>query len=196
MSLHYWHVVSTSISTRSAPVSRPLPRNRSSRRASTASAAWPSIGLRLRHHRARRAVPKLAVLPEPWLCELTLQETGMACVPEMPRPEHSLSSPQETAPAADPTVPNRHEPEGCPAPFTSGDALPPVPLVARSGGVLRARASDQGFLPIDTQKYVRLLDLTGREIRENECGAILDHLAAILDRLGLDRSNGVRRRRR
>ena len=33
-----------------------------SRPASTASAARPSIGLSLRHHRARRAVPKLAVL--------------------------------------------------------------------------------------------------------------------------------------
>ena len=86
---------------------------------------------------------------------------------------------------------DRHEPEVCPAPFTSGDALPPVPLVARSGGGLRARASDQGFLPIDTQKYIMLLDWTGREIRENKCGAIPDNLAPILDRLGLDRSNWV-----
>ena len=80
----------------------------------------------------------------------------------------------------------------CAAPFASGDALPPVRLVARSGGGLRARASDQGFLPIDTQKYVMLLDWTGREIRENKCGAIPDNLAPILDRLGLDRSNWVK----
>ena len=53
-------------------------------------------------------------------------------------------------------------------------------------------ASDQGFLPIDTQKYVMLLDWTGREIRENKCGAIPDNLAPILDRLGLDRSNWVK----
>ena len=52
-----------------------------------------------------------------------------------------------------------------------------------------ARASDQGFLPIDTQKYVMLLDWTGREIRENKCGAIPENLAPILDRMGLDRSN-------
>jgi hypothetical protein len=110
----------------------------------------------------------------------------------MARAEHSLSSPQETAPAADPTIPNRHEPEVCAAPYASGDALPPVRLVARSGGGLRARASDQGFLPIDTQKYVMLLDSTGREIRENKCGAIPDNLAPILDRLGLDRSNWVK----
>jgi hypothetical protein len=45
--------------------------------------------------------------------------------------------------------------------FTFGNTLPPVPLVARSGGGLRARASDQGFLPIDTQKYVMLLGSPG-----------------------------------
>src|SRR5271170_7838045 len=56
----------------------------------------------------------------------------------------------------------------------------------------RARASDKGFLPIDTQKYVMLLDWTGREIRENKCGAIPDNLAPILDRLGVDRSNWVK----
>jgi hypothetical protein len=37
-----------------------------------------------------------------------------------------------------------------------------------------------------------LLDWTGREIRENKCGAIPDNLAPILDRLGLDRSNWVK----
>jgi hypothetical protein len=70
-------------------------------------------------------------------------------------------------------------------------SLPSVPLVARSGGDLRARASDQGFLPIDTQEYMMLLDWTGREIRENKRGAIPDNLAPILDRLGLDRSHRV-----
>ena len=39
--------------------------------------------------------------PEPWLCELTLQETD--AVSGTAAHEHSLSSPQETAPAADPT---------------------------------------------------------------------------------------------
>ena len=36
-----------------------------------------------------------------------------------------------------------------------------------------------------------LLDWTGREIRADKRGAILDHLAPLLDRLGLDRSNWV-----
>jgi REP element-mobilizing transposase RayT len=127
--------------------------------------------------------------PEAWLCELTLQETD--AVPGTPRAERSPSSPQETAPAVDPTIPNPLEPEVCPAPLNSGNALPAVPHVARSRGALRARASDQGFLPIGTQKYIMLLDWTGQAIRENERGAIPDNLAPILDRLGLDRSHWV-----
>jgi hypothetical protein len=56
---------------------------------------------------------------------------------------------------------------------------------------LPARASDQGFLPIDTRKYVMLLDWTGRELRRDKRGAIPEDLAPILDRLGVDRSNWV-----
>jgi putative transposase len=56
---------------------------------------------------------------------------------------------------------------------------------------LPARASDQGFLPIEVKHYVMLLDWTGRELRAHKRGAIPDHLAPILDRLGLDRSNWV-----
>jgi putative transposase len=36
-----------------------------------------------------------------------------------------------------------------------------------------------------------LLDWTGREIRADKRGTIPDHLAPLLDRLGLDRSNWV-----
>ncbi len=36
-----------------------------------------------------------------------------------------------------------------------------------------------------------LLDWTGRELRQDKRGAIPDHLAPILDRLGLDGSNWV-----
>jgi hypothetical protein len=127
---------------------------------------------------------------EPWLCELTLDETGAA--PGAPRSERSLSSPQGTAPAVAPTNPSVHGPKASPAPLTSGDAVTPLPLVTRTEGALRTRASDQGFLPIDCRKYIMLLDWTGREIRANKSGAIPDHLAPILDRLGLDRSNWVK----
>ena len=47
-----------------------------------------------------------------------------------------------------------------------------------------------GFLPIETTKYIMLLDWTGRECA-GQRGAIPDSLAPILDRLGIDRSNWV-----
>jgi hypothetical protein len=53
------------------------------------------------------------------------------------------------------------------------------------------RASDQGFLPIPVEHYVMLLDWTGRELRADKRGAIPDHLAPIMERLGLNRSNWV-----
>ena len=56
---------------------------------------------------------------------------------------------------------------------------------------LPARASDQGFLPIETTKYIMLLDWTGRELHRDKRGAIPDSLAPILERLGIDRSNWV-----
>ena len=56
---------------------------------------------------------------------------------------------------------------------------------------LPARASDQGFLPIEAEHYVMLLDWTGRQLCADKRGAIPDHLACILDRLGLNRSNWV-----
>jgi hypothetical protein len=48
-----------------------------------------------------------------------------------------------------------------------------------------------GFLPIETTKYIMLLDWTGRELRRDKRGAIPDSLAPILERLGIDRSNWV-----
>jgi hypothetical protein len=53
------------------------------------------------------------------------------------------------------------------------------------------RASDQGFLPIQLEHYVMLLDWTGRQLRADKRGAIPDHLAPIMERLGLNRSNWV-----
>jgi hypothetical protein len=53
---------------------------------------------------------------------------------------------------------------------------------------LGARASDQGFLPIEATHYFMLLDWTGREVRRDKSGAIPAHLSPILDRVGLNRS--------
>ena len=49
----------------------------------------------------------------------------------------------------------------------------------------RRRASDKGLLPITLDEYVQLLDTSGRMVREGKTGAIPDHLAPILDRLGV-----------
>ena len=45
------------------------------------------------------------------------------------------------------------------------------------------RASDKGFLPMTLEKYLALLDWTGRELRADKRGAILAELLPILERL-------------
>jgi hypothetical protein len=47
------------------------------------------------------------------------------------------------------------------------------------------RVSDRGFLPMTLDKYLMLLDWSGRQLRRGKRGAIPDHLASILDRLDL-----------
>jgi hypothetical protein len=49
------------------------------------------------------------------------------------------------------------------------------------------------FLPIEIDKYVMLLDWTGRELRRDKRGAIPDDLAPILDRLGVERTKAGRK---
>jgi putative transposase len=77
------------------------------------------------------------------------------------------------------------------APAGSSAAASAVALPAPSRRPLSARASDQGFLPIETRKYAMLLDWTGRELRRDKRGVIPEDLARILDRLGVERSNWV-----
>ncbi len=47
------------------------------------------------------------------------------------------------------------------------------------------RASDMGLLPISLDDYLQLLDASGRIVRDQKSGSIPDHLANILDRLGV-----------
>ena len=56
---------------------------------------------------------------------------------------------------------------------------------------LHVRASDQGFLPISVEHHVMLLDWTGGNSARTSAGRFRDHLAPIVERLGLDRSNWV-----
>ena len=53
------------------------------------------------------------------------------------------------------------------------------------------RASNKGLLPLSLEKYLELLDWTGRRVREEKRGAIPASLAPILDRLGIQGSKWV-----
>ncbi len=48
------------------------------------------------------------------------------------------------------------------------------------------RASDQGYLPITIERYLELLDWTGRALRAGKRGTIPVELSPILNRLGLN----------
>jgi hypothetical protein len=48
-----------------------------------------------------------------------------------------------------------------------------------------------GLFAIEVCGYFMLPDWTGRELRADKCGAIPDHLAPIMERLGVNRSNGL-----
>jgi REP element-mobilizing transposase RayT len=49
-----------------------------------------------------------------------------------------------------------------------------------------ARASNRGYLPIELESYLSLLDWTGRELRAGSRGTIPGRLSPILERLGLN----------
>jgi hypothetical protein len=133
--------------------------------------------------------PETSERPDGWLCELTLQETAIE--PETTTGISDASPPQESASQAGPIatavadVVGGSQPSADSSP-TSGVATP-VWALRR----LHVRASDQGFLPIQVEHYAMLLDWTGRELRADKRGAIPDHLAPIVDRLGINRSNWV-----
>jgi REP element-mobilizing transposase RayT len=133
--------------------------------------------------------PAVSQRPDAWLCELTLEEGSIAPAPASVANEawtdvksvvHDGGSMTDVA--GDVVVSDR-----------SATALPAGNLVLSAGTTrkLGPRASDQGFLPIEIKKYLMLLDWTGRELRRDKRGAIPDHLAPILDRLGLERSHWI-----
>jgi hypothetical protein len=103
--------------------------------------------------------------------------------------ESSAAAPSEMVPPREPIASELVDVAGRRAVAGSSAAVSTVPRPAASRWLLAARASDQRFLPIETRKYVMLLDWTGREMRRDKRGAIPEDLAPILDRLGVDRSN-------
>jgi putative transposase len=134
----------------------------------------------------KASAPKLSDRPDDWLCELTLQETAAA--PGRADADCASTLLSELIPPAEPVATDC---EAGLAPSASFAPISAAPCRVASRPRLPARASDQGFLPIETSKYIMLLDWTGRELRRDKRGAIPDNLAPILDRLGLDRRNWV-----
>jgi len=67
--------------------------------------------------------------------------------------------------------------------------LCPVSVNGDPAEVARAaasrRASNKGFLSMDMDEYLRILDWTGRQVRRDKRGAIPNELAPILERLGM-----------
>jgi REP element-mobilizing transposase RayT len=123
--------------------------------------------------------------PDAWLCELTLQET--ATERAFTTAIGAASPRRESASEAGPVAIAVADAVGASQPSADSDPTSGVAAPRR----LHARASDQGFLPIEVEHYVMLLDWTGRELRADKRGAIPDHLAPIVERLGLNRSNWV-----
>jgi len=127
--------------------------------------------------------------PDAWLCELTLQET--ATEPASTTAVGAASPWQESASQAGPVATAVADAVAGSQPSADFGPTPGVAAAVAAPRRLRARASDQGFLPIQVEHYVLLLDWTGRELRADKRGAIPDHLLPIVERLGLNRSNWV-----
>ena len=137
---------------------RSLPASLSdSARDATSSLEEPALEDSIEH-----ISPAEAERPDAWLCELTLNE-GASELPDVaPLPEQVATRVVSA---------NDGEAKACPC---------------STRPKLAARASDRGYLPIELEKYLSLLDWTGRELRAESRGAIPGRLSPILDRLGLN----------
>jgi hypothetical protein len=99
--------------------------------------------------------------PDAWLCEMTIDEGASESAVATQAGEQV-----EVRVGADDE--GEAEPDSC-----------------RSRPKLAARASNRGYLPIELEKYLSLLDWTGRELRAGSRATIPGRLSPILDRLGL-----------
>jgi hypothetical protein len=50
---------------------------------------------------------------------------------------------------------------------------------------VQRRASDKGLIPLPLDEYLQLLDASGRIVQAGKTGVIPEHLAPILERLGI-----------
>ena len=74
--------------------------------------------------------------------------------------------------------------DGWLAPLELNERGRPSPKPNRQG----VRASDKGFLSLDAESYLQLLDWTGRQGRSDKRGKIPSHVAPILRKLGINGS--------
>jgi hypothetical protein len=127
--------------------------------------------------------------PDAWLCELPLQETATESVSTTA--VSAASTPLELASQAGLIATSVADPVcGVQTSANSGpisDVAAPVEALGR----LHVRASYQGFLPIQVDHYFMLLDWTGRELHADKRGVIPEHLAPIVELLGVNPSNLV-----
>ena len=125
--------------------------------------------------------------PDSWLCELTLQETTIAAESNRANPGTSPVQAAITSSTGpfDGAAPAANVRSTCSAkPAASAGVSARIEMHQQ----FRPRASDQGFLPMNSEHYIMLLDWTGRELRADKRGAIPEHLAPILERLGINRA--------
>ena len=100
--------------------------------------------------------------PDAWLCELTLQET--ATEPASTTAVGAASPRRESASEAGPVAIAVADAVGASQPSADSGPTSSVAAPVAAPRRLHARASDQGFLPIEVEHYVMLLDWTGREL--------------------------------
>ena len=134
-------------------------------------------------------LPETCERPDAWLCELTIQESTNE--PANTTAALAASVPQEPASEAEPIATAGTVAVDEAVRPADSSAIAGIAATGESPRRLPARASNQGFLPISTEHYVMLLDWTGRELRADKRGAIPDHLAPIMERLALNRTNWV-----
>jgi REP element-mobilizing transposase RayT len=129
--------------------------------------------------------------PNDWLCELTLREkeTEPTSTPTATTADRAASIPQNSDSQTGSAV--TAVADAVSGAWPDAESGPFVAVAVEAPRRRPVRASDQGYLPIEVEPYVRLLDWTGRELRADKRGAIPDHLAPIMQRLGLDQSNWV-----
>jgi REP element-mobilizing transposase RayT len=122
-----------------------------------------------------------------WLCEFTLDEGNPDPVDRSG--ESVPISALGTSVASEPDQAAKVVPAPQSVGSASSTSSPPpsegVPLRV----VFPSRASNRGYLAMELDKYLSLLDWTGRQLRASKRGAIPEHLAPILDRLGVRDAN-------